>query len=233
LRETRRHGVSRDVIPDHFQSQRRSNPPGSGDTRIFFVLGLTGVGKKALWRALLRRRHAAMVTRRSTLAPSRCSAILPMARARAVCAVCWRGLAALRSWSSTTGPWLHCPSQRRDFWEICEDRYQVRSTILTLQLPVSRWHEQIGGPTLGDGILDRLVHNASHRDAGVIRCARVEIKRIDRTHSLQGGSASLSMVIRVARIQTQVPPTPFMLNFSCDLRLTAEARISTHAKNTV
>jgi DNA replication protein DnaC len=31
--------------------------------------------------------------------------------------------------------------ERRDFWEICEDRYQVRSTILMSQLPVSRWHE--------------------------------------------------------------------------------------------
>jgi len=31
--------------------------------------------------------------------------------------------------------------ERRDFWEICEDRYHVRSTILTSQLPVSRWHE--------------------------------------------------------------------------------------------
>jgi DNA replication protein DnaC len=41
-------------------------------------------------------------------------------------------------------------------------RYQVRSTILTSQLPVARWHEQIGDPTLADGILDRLVHNA-HR----------------------------------------------------------------------
>ena len=52
--------------------------------------------------------------------------------------------------------------ERRDFWEICEARYQVRSTILTSQLPVGRWHEQIGDPTLADGILDRLVHNA-HR----------------------------------------------------------------------
>jgi DNA replication protein DnaC len=29
-------------------------------------------------------------------------------------------------------------------------------------LVVSRWHEQIGDPTLADGVLDRLVHNA-HR----------------------------------------------------------------------
>ena len=52
--------------------------------------------------------------------------------------------------------------ERRDFWEICEDRYQVRRMILTSQLPVTRWHEQIGDPTVADGILDRLVHNA-HR----------------------------------------------------------------------
>ena len=51
--------------------------------------------------------------------------------------------------------WTMAPlleQERRDFWEICEDRYQVRSTILTSQLPVSRWHEQIGDPTLADGI---------------------------------------------------------------------------------
>jgi len=42
------------------------------------------------------------------------------------------------------------------------DRCQVRSLILTSQLPVTRWHEQIGDPTVADGILDRLVHNA-HR----------------------------------------------------------------------
>src|ERR1043166_6328810 len=42
------------------------------------------------------------------------------------------------------------------------DHHQVRSTILTSQLPVSRWHEQVGDPALADGILGRLVHNA-HR----------------------------------------------------------------------
>jgi DNA replication protein DnaC len=52
--------------------------------------------------------------------------------------------------------------ERCDFGEICEDRYQVRSLILTSQLPVTRWHEQIGDLTVADGIPDRLVHNA-HR----------------------------------------------------------------------
>jgi DNA replication protein DnaC len=53
-------------------------------------------------------------------------------------------------------------AERRDFLEICEDRYQLRSTVLTSQLPVAKWHERIGDPTLADSILDRLVHNA-HR----------------------------------------------------------------------
>jgi DNA replication protein DnaC len=53
-------------------------------------------------------------------------------------------------------------TERRDFWEICEDRYQTRSTILTSQVPVTNWHEQIGDATVADRILDRLVHNA-HR----------------------------------------------------------------------
>jgi DNA replication protein DnaC len=51
-------------------------------------------------------------------------------------------------------------SERRDFLEICDDRYQRRSMILTSQVPVAHWHEQIGDPTIADSILDRLVHNA-------------------------------------------------------------------------
>lgn len=53
-------------------------------------------------------------------------------------------------------------SERRDFLEISDDRYQRRSMILTSQMPVAHWHEQIGDPTIADSILDRLVHN-SHR----------------------------------------------------------------------
>ena len=61
--------------------------------------------------------------------------------------------------------WVMAPlaePERRDFWEIGEERYQVRSTILTSLLPVSKWHEEIGDLTLAGGIFARLVHNA-HR----------------------------------------------------------------------
>jgi DNA replication protein DnaC len=50
-------------------------------------------------------------------------------------------------------------SERRDFLEICDDRYQRRSLILTSQMPLAHWHEQIGDVTVADSILDRVVHN--------------------------------------------------------------------------
>jgi DNA replication protein DnaC len=51
---------------------------------------------------------------------------------------------------------------RRAFLEITDARYQTGATLLTSQYPVSKWHAQIGDPTIADSILDRLVHTA-HR----------------------------------------------------------------------
>ena len=48
----------------------------------------------------------------------------------------------------------------RDMLEFLEDRYDRRSTIVTSQVPVKRWHEALADPTMADAILDRLVHNA-------------------------------------------------------------------------
>jgi len=51
-------------------------------------------------------------------------------------------------------------AERRDFLEVMEDRHGIRSTVITSQYPVAKWHELIGEPTLADAILDRIVHNA-------------------------------------------------------------------------
>jgi DNA replication protein DnaC len=53
---------------------------------------------------------------------------------------------------------------RHDLLEILEERYGRRSTIITSQLPVDKWHDVIGDPTYADAILDRLVHNAHRID---------------------------------------------------------------------
>jgi DNA replication protein DnaC len=50
--------------------------------------------------------------------------------------------------------------QRRDLLELLDDRHGNRSTVVTSQVPVDHWHDVIGDPTLGDAILDRLVHDA-------------------------------------------------------------------------
>jgi len=50
--------------------------------------------------------------------------------------------------------------QRHDMLEILEERHDRRSTLVTSQIPVEKWHPVIGDPTLADAILDRLVHNA-------------------------------------------------------------------------
>ena len=54
--------------------------------------------------------------------------------------------------------------QRRDLLEIVDDRYDRGSLLITSQLPVNRWHEVIGDPTLADAILDRIIHRAHRID---------------------------------------------------------------------
>lgn len=50
--------------------------------------------------------------------------------------------------------------ERRHFLELMEDRHGLKSTFITSQYPVSKWHDRIGEPTMADAILDRVVHNA-------------------------------------------------------------------------
>ena len=52
--------------------------------------------------------------------------------------------------------------ERQDLLETLEERYGSGATIVTSQLPISDWHEFLGGGRIADAILDRLVHNA-HR----------------------------------------------------------------------
>jgi DNA replication protein DnaC len=127
-----------------------------------FVLGPTGVGKSFVANALAQKAcrdgYSALYTRAAALFRD-----LAMARADGSLRLLLAKLSRIDL--LVIDDWAMAPlsePERRDFWEICEDRYQTRSLILTSQLPVARWHEQIGDPTVADGILDRLVHNA-HR----------------------------------------------------------------------
>lgn len=49
---------------------------------------------------------------------------------------------------------------RLSLLDILEDRHGRASTLISSQLPVAKWHETIGEPTIADAICDRIVHSA-------------------------------------------------------------------------
>ena len=53
---------------------------------------------------------------------------------------------------------------RRDLLEIVEARHGRKSILIASQIPVERWPEVIGEPTIADAVLDRIVHNAYRVD---------------------------------------------------------------------
>jgi len=70
--------------------------------------------------------------------------------------------------------------QRRDLMEVIDDRHQRGSTVLATQIPLDRWHEQIGDPTYGDvtGHIPRSGGGALRRNLWMWRagtCCRDEV----------------------------------------------------------
>jgi DNA replication protein DnaC len=130
--------------------------------RNLLIVGPTGAGKTyiacALAQAAIRQGYSALYLRAPRLLGD-----LALARAdgryRKLMAA-WAKVAVLVIDDLALRPLT--AEQAADLLEVIEDRYQLRSTIVTSQLPVSEWHSSLGEPTIADAILDRLIHNA-HR----------------------------------------------------------------------
>jgi DNA replication protein DnaC len=132
------------------------------DCNHLAIVGPTGTGKSWLACAL---GHKACRDGFSVLYKrvSRLFADLAQARgegrlARLIASLERVNLLILDDW----GPEPLAADQRRDLLEIVDDRYDKGSLLITSQVPVSQWHDVIADPTLGDAILDRIIHNA-HR----------------------------------------------------------------------
>jgi len=132
------------------------------DANHLVIVGPTGTGKSWLACALGNkacRDGFSVLYKRS----SRLFADLAQARgegrlARLIATLERVNLLILDDW----GPEPLTADQRRDLLEIVDDRYDKGSLLITSQVPVSQWHDVIADPTLGDAILDRIIHNA-HR----------------------------------------------------------------------
>ena len=128
--------------------------------RSLLITGPAGVGKSWLACALGQKACRDDVSVAYHRAP-RLFATLAQARdegryARLLKALARVELLIIDDW----GPEKLDDAQRRDLLELTEDRYERRATIITSQIPVDRWYEIIGNPTIADAIMDRIAHNA-------------------------------------------------------------------------
>lgn len=126
------------------------------------IVGPTGVGKSwiacALGHKACREGFSVMYRRASRLFADLATARGEGRLARLMAALERTRLLIIDDW----GPEPLTAEQRRDLLEIVDDRDGKSALLITSQIPVGRWHEIIGDHTLGDAILDRVVHRA-HR----------------------------------------------------------------------
>ncbi len=124
--------------------------------------GPTGVGKSwlacALGHKACREGYSVLYKRAprlfADLATARGEGRLP----RMLAAIERTRLLIIDDW----GPEPLTAEQRRDLLEIVDDRYDKGSLLITSQVPLGRWHDVVGDLTIGDAIIDRVVHRA-HR----------------------------------------------------------------------
>jgi DNA replication protein DnaC len=126
------------------------------------ITGATGLGKTWLSCALAHKACREGFTTVFTRVP-RLLHELHVARAdgsyaRLLSRLARTELLVLDDWALTP----LAETERRDVLEVVDDRDGRRSTIVTSQLPVAKWHDTVGDPTLADAIMDRIVHKA-HR----------------------------------------------------------------------
>jgi DNA replication protein DnaC len=145
---------------DRTQILRLADADWVTDHHDLVISGATGCGKTylacALAQAAIRRGHKALYWRLPRLLDE-----LHIAHADG------RVTQLMTSWARVDVLILDdlglrplTTAQTADLLEVIEDRHGRRSTIITSQLPINTWHDNLGDPTLADAICDRILHTA-------------------------------------------------------------------------
>lgn len=124
------------------------------------LVGPSGLGKSwiacALGNRAARDGHSVLYKRLSRLLDELALARLQGRQTRLLASLARTRVLILDDWAMIK----LTAEQRRDLMEVIDDRHGRASTIIATQIPVDRWHDQIGDPTYADAILDRVVNNA-------------------------------------------------------------------------
>jgi DNA replication protein DnaC len=126
------------------------------------ITGPTGTGKTfvacALAQQACRKGYRALYRRASRLSDELMLARADGTYARVLQRIARVDVLVIDDWALTPIR----EQERRDLYEIMEDRHGLHSTIIASQLPTAKWHDYVAEPTLADAILDRLLSSA-HR----------------------------------------------------------------------
>jgi DNA replication protein DnaC len=126
------------------------------------ITGMTGVGKTyvacALAQQACRRGYRVLYRRVSRLFHELALAHADGSYVQLLAKLAKADVLVLDDWGGADVG----PRERRDLNEVMDDRYGLRSTVITSQLPTAKWHDHLGDPTTADAICDRILNNA-HR----------------------------------------------------------------------